>query len=99
MKCKDVDYELLKDFFQKQSAVENSFSAYVCYAPDGSFWLNLYVDPSEHNNLMHRIIDKSNFVTLYTPMPFFVDAKKLPLEKYVYSCTFNVLFDKISQVE
>ena len=48
-KRKDVDYKLLKDFFQKyfvvheQSAVENSFSTYVCYAPDGLFWLNLYI--------------------------------------------------------
>ena len=45
-----MDYELLKEFFQKyfvlheQSAVENSFSTYVCYAPDGLFWLNLYLD-------------------------------------------------------
>ena len=36
-------------FFQKyfvvhkQAVVENSFSTYVCYAPDGLFWLNLYV--------------------------------------------------------
>ena len=48
-KRKDVDYELLKEFFQQnfavheQSAVENSFSTYVRYAPDGLFWLNLYV--------------------------------------------------------
>ena len=47
-KHKDVDYKDLKEFFQKyfvvheQSAVENSFSKYVCYAPDGLFWLNLY---------------------------------------------------------
>ena len=51
-KCKkkreDVDYKLIQEFFQKyfvvheQSAVENSFSTYICYAPDGSFWLNLY---------------------------------------------------------
>ena len=27
----------------EQSAVENWFSTYVCYAPDGLFWLNLYV--------------------------------------------------------
>ena len=46
-KRKDVDYKLLYEFFQKyfavheQSAVENSFSTYVCYAPDGLFWLNL----------------------------------------------------------
>ena len=36
-KRKDVDYKLLSEFFQKyfvvheQSAVENSFSTYVCY--------------------------------------------------------------------
>ena len=46
-KRKDVDYKLLKEFFQKyfvvheQSAVENSFSTQVCYGPDGLFWLNL----------------------------------------------------------
>ena len=45
---KDVDYKLLQQFFQKyqviqeQSAVENSFSIYVCYAPDGFYWMNLY---------------------------------------------------------
>ena len=38
-----------KSFFQKyfvaheQSAVKNSFSTYLCYAPDGLFWLNLYM--------------------------------------------------------
>ena len=48
-KRKDVDYKLLQEFIQKyfveheQSAVENSFSTYVCYAPDGLFWLNLYI--------------------------------------------------------
>ena len=46
-KRKDVDYKLLYKFFQKyffvheQSAVENSFSTYVCYDTDGLFWLNL----------------------------------------------------------
>ena len=29
----------------EQSAVKNSYSTYVCYAPDGLFWLNLYVIP------------------------------------------------------
>ena len=48
-KRKDVDYNLLIDFFQKKFvvherwAVKNPFSTYVCYAPDGLFWLNLYV--------------------------------------------------------
>ena len=38
-KRKDVDYKLLLEFFQNYfavhelSAVENSFSTYVCYAP------------------------------------------------------------------
>ena len=26
-----------------QSAVKNSFSTYICYAPEGLFWLNLYI--------------------------------------------------------
>ena len=45
-KRKDVDYNLLLDFFQKyfvvheQSAVKNTFSTYVCYAPDVFFgWI------------------------------------------------------------
>ena len=48
-KRKDVGYKLLYEFFQKyfvvreQSAVENSISTYICYAPDGLFWLNLYL--------------------------------------------------------
>ena len=48
-KRKDEDYKLLLEFSQKyfvvhkQSSAENSFSTYVCYAPDGLFWLNLYV--------------------------------------------------------
>ena len=33
-------------YVHEQSAVENSFSTYVCYAPDGLFWLNLYI---QHN--------------------------------------------------
>ena len=47
-KRKDVDYNLLLEFFQKyfvvheQLAAKDSFSTYVCYAPDGLFWLNLY---------------------------------------------------------
>ena len=47
-KRKDVDYNLLLEFFQKyfvvheQLAAKNSFSTFVCYAPDGLFWLNLY---------------------------------------------------------
>ena len=32
----------MKYVVNEQSAVENSFSTYVCYAPDGLFWLNLY---------------------------------------------------------
>ena len=52
-KRKDVNYKLLYELFQKyfvlpeQSATENSFSTYVCYAPDGLFWLNLYVTDLE----------------------------------------------------
>ena len=43
-----MDYKLLYEFFQKyfvvyeRSGVKNSFSTYVCYVPDGLFWLNLY---------------------------------------------------------
>ena len=46
-KRKDVDYNILLEFIQKyfvaheQSAVKNSFSTYVCYVPDGLYWLNL----------------------------------------------------------
>ena len=45
-----MDFTLLQEFFQKyfvvheQSAVRTSFSTYVCYAPDGLFWLNMYVN-------------------------------------------------------
>ena len=48
-KRKNVEYEVLKEFFQnhfvvnEQSAVEHSFSTYVCYTPDGLFRLNLYL--------------------------------------------------------
>ena len=44
-KRKDVDYKLLKKYSQKyfvvheQSAVKNLFSTYVCYTPDGLFWV------------------------------------------------------------
>ena len=49
-KRKYVDYNLLKEFFQKyfvaheQSAVKYSFNIYVCYALDGLFLLNLYIN-------------------------------------------------------
>ena len=48
-KRKDVDYKLRIEFFQKylvvyeRSAVKNSSSTYVCYAPDVSFWTVLYM--------------------------------------------------------
>ena len=44
-----MEYELIYEFFQKHfilhehSATKNSFNTYVCYDPDGLFWLNLYV--------------------------------------------------------
>ena len=48
-KCKVVEYKLLWVFFQKhfivlheRFAVKNSISTYVCYTPDGLFWLNLH---------------------------------------------------------
>ena len=59
-KRKDVDYKLLKEFFQKnvvvhkQLAVENSDSTYICYAPDGLFWLNLYKYVPEISHLHFR---------------------------------------------
>ena len=48
-KRKYLSYQLLEESFQKyfvvheQSAVKNLFSTYVCYDPDGLFWLNLYI--------------------------------------------------------
>ena len=62
-KRKDVDCKLLQEIFQKyvvvheQSAVENSFITYVCYAPDGLFWLNLYL---AHNHPHITIINPTN---------------------------------------
>ena len=56
-KRKEIDYKLLKKFFQKyyvvheQSAVENLFSTCVCYDPDGLFWLNLYVSRSKYSRV------------------------------------------------
>ena len=58
-KRKDVDYKFLKEFFQKyfvldeQSVVKNLFSTYVCYAPDGLFWLNLYLSIFKHTSTTH----------------------------------------------
>ena len=52
-------------FFQKYFAVheqldvKNSFSTYVCYAPDGLFWLNLYskiLYPIRHRTFLLRKI-------------------------------------------
>ena len=67
-KRKDVDYKLLKGFFQRKfvvqerSAVKKSFSTYVCHAPDGLFWLNLYLLKPPY---FVRICDLiSNFVYL-----------------------------------
>ena len=69
-KRKDVDYKILEEFFQKyffvheQSAVKNSFSTYVCYAPDGLFWLNLY-----------NAILKTAIITLLTTKNAFLSCK------------------------
>ena len=44
-----MNYKLLYEFVQKyfvlheHSAIEISLSTYVCYDPDGLFWLNLYL--------------------------------------------------------
>ena len=52
-KRKDVDYNLLREVFQKyfvvneQSAVKSSFSTCVRYEPDGLFWLNLWGSESK----------------------------------------------------
>ena len=63
-KRKDVDHTLQKKFIEKyfvvheQSAIINSFSTYVFYAPDGLFWLNLYVvytDSTKINRPGHNI--------------------------------------------
>ena len=59
----------------EQLAVENSFSTYVCYAPDGLFWLNLYV---------------IGFSYLWSPIPSFMMKKKCVSEQY-HSINFNVL--------
>ena len=56
-KRKDVDYQLLLDFFQKyfvvheRSAVKNSFSKYVWSKVDSSFCEAVYVT----NNCSHSI--------------------------------------------
>ena len=46
-KCSKISLQMLtvqNDFVVHEwSAVKNSFITYVCYTPDGLFWLNLYV--------------------------------------------------------
>ena len=52
-----VEYKILLEFFQnnfglhEQSAVKIEFSTYVCYAPDGLFWLNLYLISHNSDNI------------------------------------------------
>ena len=53
---------LLLDPVHKQSAVETSFSTYVCYAPDGLFWLNLYVTPSGGKTLKNTYVTHVEFL-------------------------------------
>ena len=44
-KLLDYVIRIFQKYFvvHEQSAVENSFSTYICYTPDGLFWLNLYI--------------------------------------------------------
>ena len=42
-KRKDVNYKLLSVFSMNSWLSKNSFSAYVCYAPDVLFWTVLYI--------------------------------------------------------
>ena len=48
-KCKDLSYQLLREFFHKYFIVrelwacKNSFSTYVCYTLDVLFWWAVYV--------------------------------------------------------
>ena len=83
-KHKDGDCNLFYEFFQKcfvvheQSAVGNSFSTYVCYAPDGLFWLNLYLQGRvakrilavmfffDNYDMLQDIVLKSYIETLHT---------------------------------
>ena len=62
-----------KSFFHKYfavyewSAVKNSLSTYICYTPDGLFWMNLYVkrDHFEVNlrNIFTYYLNKASFGT------------------------------------
>ena len=51
-KRKDVEYFVVHE----QSAVKNSFSTYVCYAPEGLFWLNLYFNDIWFIQVMKNVI-------------------------------------------
>ena len=79
-KRKDVDYKLLQEFFQKkfvvheQLAVEHSFSTYLCYAPDGLFWLNLYM--LKNNNI-------SISGTIFGQIPFRAKLLSMPLSSHL----------------
>ena len=52
----------------EQSAVENSVSTYVSYAPDGLFWLNLYVAEEKRVGISNHV--KSHVLESYSNIFF-----------------------------
>ena len=58
------------------SAVENSFSTYVCYAPDGLFWLNL-------QSKFLKSIHNATFDSKIVKIGRFTEAK---MRLYKWSC-------------
>ena len=98
-KRKDVDYKLLLEFFQKyfvvhkQSAVENSFSTYVCYAPDGLFWLNLYFRKCCHSDLFKNQFSPT---LIYNMLVLFPKSKMF--RHFLYDKTIPSYFHRFCKV-
>ena len=57
--CKNFSKNIL--LYMSSRLPENSFSAYVCYAPDGLFWLNLYLaQPCDEGSAAEASINTQN---------------------------------------
>ena len=76
-KRKDVDYKLIWELY-----MSSRLSTYVCYAPDGLIWLNLYVNltlPSHNVLPRQKIVVVSGFLQIGKST---IAAKMMSEEKF-----------------
>ena len=85
----------------EQSALENSFSTYVCYALDGLFWLNLYYPKEKRLNKARPFKVCQTFLRyvdhLRESMGTTDDDEEEEIRKVEVPCCLNIAAAKIAE--